>query len=1318
MASRKESSSVERVPERFALAACRERWLEFVELEHETLAPAVAVAREGEDFVVWREAVAGTRIADGRPGRPHAAALLLQAAAAGAFFAGRGFPLAPRDLEEARWEVTGGAARLWLARTPESVAGAQTPAPVAPMLLWLVERLLARGGRVGPGPARDLARGLASPDAASRRPEFWVAAVFRAFPELAGPSAAAARRRCLGVAGPALRSGRARAVAEAARAILRGGQPRVFAIEGSRVCPGSALRRGGAARSVAEESRRLRTEVSAAGVERRPIWIALAKDEWDSLSRSAFEAAVLSLGDRVEVVAVPREPARPDGPDGWRRALWIPCGTLAASVRFYEWVSGLGVASALALRERAADFLAASGYARFVADPTGDAPLPLTGRPDAGGTVQSVAADSPGSDSGRRIELALAGGQRDLALEEARRLVESVPQAKPEAWFSLSALLAAHLGERRVPWVEALEAEREIAGGRPAEARARLERIARQGDAGDDERRRAKLRAAEVAVMLGEAVAAARRAAAWRREHPAAPAGECVRALRLGAAGLAREGRSDCALALLDEADRLGRTLGAVEKLETGMTRAQVFALAGRFDEEDRMYESLRALVRETGDDRVTARFLAQEARGLLDRRAYGRAAVRLEEALAATQDDPAERAALSIDLAATLYHAGDRAGSEAALEASLSSAAAAGREDLARIARGNRVELHIDRCAFAAAEAEIAAQEKSARRERDDRRLLVALHQRSRLALRRGDLASAARDNAEARGLAESLRDRLEVGELWLEDGDRCACEGDRDGARRGWELAAADPADRCDSDRVARQRLAELAWDPEAAPPDAAVVQLEALFAGDAFRAGETVARWTGLLGRERVPAVLRDRAARILRTAGAELLADRIAGPGERAFADGALRALRGAVAGALAGDGAGGERSLAGLGLEALAVRDAEGRELLRLERGARGLAFERWRCLEAGTARFEMALRPEAPEEVAAAVAMLLETLLYRAAADSVADSDFAGGWRRLGLVTADAAMEEPYRRLARFAPQPVTVLILGESGSGKEAVARAVHQLSPRSGGPFVPVNIPAIPAALAESELFGHARGAFTGADRDRRGLLEEAGGGTIFLDEIGDLAPPLQSKLLRALQEREVRRVGENRARPVDVRVVSATSRDLAGEVEAGRFREDLFYRLHVALVRLPALRERGRDALLLARHFLERYAREYGRGALRLTAEAGAAVARYAWPGNVRELQNAMAQAAALCDGDGPVGPELLPEALRALRVPRAAPAGDYRSRVDAHRRDLIADALDRTGGNRSRAARELGLSRQALLYLIRELKVPVKPARTPR
>jgi transcriptional regulator with PAS, ATPase and Fis domain len=416
---------------------------------------------------------------------------------------------------------------------------------------------------------------------------------------------------------------------------------------------------------------------------------------------------------------------------------------------------------------------------------------------------------------------------------------------------------------------------------------------------------------------------------------------------------------------------------------------------------------------------------------------------------------------------------------------------------------------------------------------------------------------------------------------------------------------------------------------------------------------------------------------------------------------------LRALRDAVAAAASGEER--EAPLRALGLASLSISDGDGRDVVRLgeplSSGGRVLR----RRLDAGNARFVLALAPPVADEVCAPIALLLETLLYRA--DGIApSSDFAEGWRRVGVVTADGAMREPYGRLVRFAPQTVTVLVQGESGSGKEAVARAVHTLSSRASGPFVSVNVPAIPAALVESELFGHARGAFTGADRDRRGLLEDASAGTIFFDEIADLSAPLQAKLLRTLQEREIRRVGENRARSVDVRVVSATSRDLAKEVEAGRFREDLYYRLHVAIIALPPLRDRGRDALLLGRHFLDRYAKEFGRGPLRFTPEAHAALLAHPWPGNVRELQNAVCQAAALAEKGGAVSADLLPPSVRrAGRAP--AVAGDYRSRVAAHRRRLVKEALERSGGNRSRAARELGLSRQALLYLMKELDVTV-------
>jgi DNA-binding NtrC family response regulator len=414
--------------------------------------------------------------------------------------------------------------------------------------------------------------------------------------------------------------------------------------------------------------------------------------------------------------------------------------------------------------------------------------------------------------------------------------------------------------------------------------------------------------------------------------------------------------------------------------------------------------------------------------------------------------------------------------------------------------------------------------------------------------------------------------------------------------------------------------------------------------------------------------------------------------------------ALRRLRAAVAGALAGELV--EAPLEELGLEGLRVADGSGRELVCF--GRIGEDPARY-TLEAGTTSYELLLSSPGPR--ASLVPLLLETLLFRLP-PAASPSDFAEGWLRQGVVAADPSMEEPYRRLLRFGPQPVTVLVIGESGCGKEAVARAVHALSPRASDPFVAVNVPAIPPALLESELFGHARGAFTGADRDRKGLLEEAERGTIFLDEVADLTLPLQAKLLRALQEREVRRVGENRPRRLDVRVVSATSRNLEREVEAGRFREDLYYRLHVAVIVLPPLRGRGRDIQLLARHFLSHYAREYGRKDVSFAPETLAALCGHSWPGNVRELQNVVAQAAALVESGGTISPALLPEALRRPKRPVNG-RETYRTRVDEHRRILIAEALERAAGNRSRAARDLGLSRQALLYLIRKLKVNSRP-----
>jgi two-component system response regulator AtoC len=300
-------------------------------------------------------------------------------------------------------------------------------------------------------------------------------------------------------------------------------------------------------------------------------------------------------------------------------------------------------------------------------------------------------------------------------------------------------------------------------------------------------------------------------------------------------------------------------------------------------------------------------------------------------------------------------------------------------------------------------------------------------------------------------------------------------------------------------------------------------------------------------------------------------------------------------------------------------------------------------------------------------------------------------------------------MIELLELLERAAEYKATVLLTGESGTGKEVLARAIHAQSGRRAQAFVAVNCGAIPEALLESELFGHTRGAFTGADRARRGLFVEADGGTMFLDEIGELPPPLQVKLLRVLQEEEVRPVGESKPRQVDVRVIAATSRHLEREVAAGRFREDLFYRLDVFRVRVPPLRERREDIPLLVDHFLAHFREALGRPVRSIADDALDRLLAHAWPGNVRELENVIERAVILADGDRITLREL-PEAVASPRstAPSSQASGDFSMRR-ARRRfesDLIQRALDATGGNRTRAARLLEISYRALLYKIKE------------
>ena len=304
------------------------------------------------------------------------------------------------------------------------------------------------------------------------------------------------------------------------------------------------------------------------------------------------------------------------------------------------------------------------------------------------------------------------------------------------------------------------------------------------------------------------------------------------------------------------------------------------------------------------------------------------------------------------------------------------------------------------------------------------------------------------------------------------------------------------------------------------------------------------------------------------------------------------------------------------------------------------------------------------------------------------------------------LLGASPAMRRVYGHIESLRSSLATVLVQGESGTGKELVARTIHETSPRAGGPFVAVNCGAIPAPLVESELFGHEKGAFTGAVRRRQGKFEAARGGTLFLDEIGELDRALQVKLLRVLQEREFCRVGGDRPVRADVRVIAATSRDLRAAVREGHFREDLFYRLHVVPVELPPLRERREDVPLLLDHFFRTVAAAAGRAPPRLTREARRALLEYPYPGNVRELANVVERLVVLC-GES-VGWEDLPEEVRRSVGGPSPGAGVLRDLPEGGvplrevEKELIAKTLRQTGGNKRAAARRLGITRR-LLYL---------------
>jgi Nif-specific regulatory protein len=311
-----------------------------------------------------------------------------------------------------------------------------------------------------------------------------------------------------------------------------------------------------------------------------------------------------------------------------------------------------------------------------------------------------------------------------------------------------------------------------------------------------------------------------------------------------------------------------------------------------------------------------------------------------------------------------------------------------------------------------------------------------------------------------------------------------------------------------------------------------------------------------------------------------------------------------------------------------------------------------------------------------------------------------------------GLVGASGPMRQMYEEVARVAGTNTTVLIRGESGTGKELIASAIHYHSPRAKRPFIKVNCAALPETLVESELFGHERGAFTGAEARKKGRFELAAGGTLFLDEIGELDPAIQVKLLRVLQEREFERVGGTEAIRVDVRVIAATNRDLEKALQQGTFREDLYYRLNVFPIFVPPLRERKADVLPLADHFVEKYAGEHGKTIKRISTTAIDQLACYHWPGNVRELENTMERAVLMADGEVIHGHHL-PPTLQTAEATGTVVSASLGSAVATFERSLIEDALKTTRGNRSKAARLLSTTERVINYKVK--KYGIDPGR---
>jgi len=394
---------------------------------------------------------------------------------------------------------------------------------------------------------------------------------------------------------------------------------------------------------------------------------------------------------------------------------------------------------------------------------------------------------------------------------------------------------------------------------------------------------------------------------------------------------------------------------------------------------------------------------------------------------------------------------------------------------------------------------------------------------------------------------------------------------------------------------------------------------------------------------------------------------------------------------------------------------LRLPDVDGMEVLRTaretQREAPVILFTAFGSIETAIqairhGAYDYVTKPFALEEISLLVGKALEDRRLREENRRLRE-EVAGRYRFRNLLGASPAMQAVFALIRQAAPGDANILISGDSGTGKELVAKALHYNSPRAERPFVPVNCAAVPAGLLESELFGHVKGAFTGAMKARRGLFREAEGGTLFLDEVGDMAPELQAKLLRVIEDRVVRPVGSDEAAPVDLRLIAATNKDLVARIQEGLFREDLYYRLAVIPIHLPPLRERREDIPLLAEHFLRRAVAASVKDIRGFTPEAMAALLRHPWPGNVRELENVVERAVTLAGGD-----QIPPEALLLDASAGATPAAllaqaARRPTLEELTVEYVSLVLREVGGDKAKAAEILGVSKRTLYRWQRQI-----------